>query len=123
MAADPARTKSLFLAALDLPDAAERAAYLDRECGGDAPLRVRVEALLCAYEDPSLPPIDATDALGPDLRTADLPSDTSPTGTFGPEAHRTNSPATEGYSPDGATHTFETRRRDGKAPPRTSWER
>ena len=87
MAADAARTKSLFLAALDLPDAAKRAAFLDRECGGDAPLRARVEALLRAYEDPTAPPADATSALGP-------------------EAHPTNSPATVGYSPDGATNTF-----------------
>jgi hypothetical protein len=38
MAIDPARAKSLFLAASDL-DAAARAAYLDRECGADAPAR------------------------------------------------------------------------------------
>jgi hypothetical protein len=36
MAVDPARAKSLFLAASDLTDPAERAAYLDRECAGDA---------------------------------------------------------------------------------------
>ena len=41
-----ARAKSLFLAASDLSDEAERAAYLERECGGDAALRQRVEALL-----------------------------------------------------------------------------
>jgi hypothetical protein len=34
MAVDAARAKSLFLAASDLADPAERAAYLDRECGG-----------------------------------------------------------------------------------------
>jgi serine/threonine protein kinase len=39
--------KSLFLAAADLPEE-ERAAYLERECGGDADLRDRVEALLRA---------------------------------------------------------------------------
>ena len=48
MAVDAARAKSLFLAASDLADPAERAAYLDRECGGDAELRQRVEALLAA---------------------------------------------------------------------------
>src|SRR5262249_5432307 len=36
MPADAARAKSLFLAASDLTDPAARAAYLDRECGGDA---------------------------------------------------------------------------------------
>ncbi|MBX9580103.1 MAG: serine/threonine-protein kinase [Gemmataceae bacterium] len=63
MPADPARAKSLFLAAADLPDPAARAAFLDRECGGDADLRGRVEALLRADAPP-----------GPDL-TADLPPD------------------------------------------------
>jgi eukaryotic-like serine/threonine-protein kinase len=48
MAIDPARAKSLFLAASDLANPAERAAYLERECGGDAELRDRVEALLRA---------------------------------------------------------------------------
>ena len=33
MAIDPARAKSLFLAASEIADPAERAAYLDRECG------------------------------------------------------------------------------------------
>src|SRR5262245_37461168 len=55
MAVDPARAKSLFLAASDLADPAERAAYLDRECG-DAALRARVEALLRANDAAPLPP-------------------------------------------------------------------
>jgi hypothetical protein len=55
MALDAARAKSLFLAASDLDDPAERAAYLDRECGGDAELRNRVEALLRANEAAPLP--------------------------------------------------------------------
>ena len=48
MAVDAARAKTLFLAASDLSDPAERTAYLERECGGDAELRQRVEALLAA---------------------------------------------------------------------------
>ena len=55
MAVDAARAKSLFLAASDLADPAERAAYLDRECGGDADLRARVEALLRANDAAPLP--------------------------------------------------------------------
>ncbi len=43
---------SLFHAALEIRDPAERAAYLDRACGGDAPLRDRVGALLRAHEGP-----------------------------------------------------------------------
>ena len=46
MAFDPARVTSLFLGASDLPSPEERAAYLDRECGGEPDLRARVEALL-----------------------------------------------------------------------------
>src|SRR6516164_11542801 len=55
MAVDAARAKSLFLAASDLADPAERAAYMDRECGGDAELRARVEALLRANDAAPLP--------------------------------------------------------------------
>ena len=64
MAVDAVRAKSLFLAASDLPEA-ERAAYLDRECGGDADLRARVEELLRA--DAGAPPTDPdrTGTLGP----------------------------------------------------------
>src|SRR5262249_28538025 len=61
--------KSLFLAASDLTDLAERAAYLDRECGDDAELRGRVEALLRANDAaPLLPPEagDGTRAHAPD---------------------------------------------------------
>src|SRR3954463_16570937 len=53
MAIDPKRAKSLFLAASDLAAPAERAAYLDRECGGEADLRARVEALLAADAAPA----------------------------------------------------------------------
>ena len=40
------REKDLFLAALEIDDAAERSAYLDRACAGDSALRAGVEALL-----------------------------------------------------------------------------
>jgi len=55
MAFNAARAKSLFLAASELADPTERAAYLDRECGGDAELRARVEALLRANDAAPLP--------------------------------------------------------------------
>jgi eukaryotic-like serine/threonine-protein kinase len=42
------REREIFNAALELPAGAERAAYLDRACGGDAELRASVEALLRA---------------------------------------------------------------------------
>src|SRR5579872_6603766 len=69
MAVDAARAKSLFLAASDLSDPAERAAYLERECGGDAELRRRVEALLRAEDAAPLSPArvgEATTAHAPD---------------------------------------------------------
>src|SRR5205085_633974 len=43
--------RSVFLAALDLDDAAERASYLDTICGTDAPLRHRIEKLLRAHRE------------------------------------------------------------------------
>jgi WD40 repeat protein len=65
MPVDPARAKSLFLAAFALPGAAERAAYLNRECGADAQLRARVEALLVADEGAGPMP-EAVAAFEPD---------------------------------------------------------
>jgi WD40 repeat protein/serine/threonine protein kinase/gas vesicle protein len=62
MAIDAARAKSLFLKASDLADPAERAAYLERECGGDAELRGRVEALLRANDAAPLPPAEESGA-------------------------------------------------------------
>jgi serine/threonine protein kinase len=59
MAVDPARAKSLFLAASELADPAERAAYLSRECGEDAELRARVEALLRANDAGPTPEPDS----------------------------------------------------------------
>ncbi|MBL9116973.1 MAG: serine/threonine protein kinase [Verrucomicrobiaceae bacterium] len=40
------RQKEVFMAALELEDAAARAAYLDSACGGDVDLRTRIERLL-----------------------------------------------------------------------------
>jgi hypothetical protein len=45
-----ARAKSLFLAASEFTDPAERAAYLERACAGHTDLRDRVEALLTASD-------------------------------------------------------------------------
>ena len=49
--ADPNHVKSIFLAASEKP-AAERPAFLDEVTGGDTALRVRVEALLKAHDNP-----------------------------------------------------------------------
>ena len=45
----PKDAKGIFLAALDVGDAAERAAFVERSCGDDAAMRQRVEDLLRAY--------------------------------------------------------------------------
>src|SRR5690606_18260978 len=44
--------RSIFLAALEIPDPAERAAYLDRTCAGDPAVRRGVEDLLAAHGRP-----------------------------------------------------------------------
>jgi serine/threonine protein kinase len=53
MPTDPKRVQSVFLAAADQATAAGRAAYLERACGADGELRLRVEALLRAHDDPA----------------------------------------------------------------------
>ena len=70
MALDPRRVKALFNAALDLPDPADRPAFLDRECGDDRELRLRLDELLAAHDGP-------VESLEPTL--ADGPG---PTGDF-----------------------------------------
>ncbi len=42
--------QSIFLAALEITDAAQRASYLDQACAGDPSLRNQVDALLAAHE-------------------------------------------------------------------------
>jgi WD40 repeat protein/serine/threonine protein kinase len=51
MSSDSKRVQAVFLAAVEQP-AAERIALLERECGADAELRRRVEALLQAHDQP-----------------------------------------------------------------------
>src|SRR5262245_7773636 len=52
MPVEPKRVQDVFLAAVEVADAAARAAVLARECGADAELRRRVEALLKAHDEP-----------------------------------------------------------------------
>ncbi|MFN7937802.1 MAG: protein kinase [Bryobacteraceae bacterium] len=49
-----ARVSALFQKAVELPAGAERDAWLEETCGGDATLRRNVERLLSAYGEPSL---------------------------------------------------------------------
>ncbi len=73
----------LFVAAVAITDPAERAAFLHRECAGNAALRHRLDALLAGNEQSRHPldhspilPVDATAAFGGE-------SDALPTATFG----------------------------------------
>src|SRR5271155_2939524 len=102
MAVDAARAKSLFLSASDLTDPAERATYLDRECGGDAELRARVEALLAA--DGSGAPVldeDPTGALEPSS-----PATQEATAASGAETRLPSELATAEDRSDGADFTL-----------------
>jgi hypothetical protein len=45
----PSQVESIFFAALEKKPGAERSAYLDRACGGDTALRLRVERLLDSH--------------------------------------------------------------------------
>jgi WD40 repeat protein/serine/threonine protein kinase len=47
----PADAKVIFLEALDSKGPNELLRFLDESCGADAPLRARVEELLCAHQD------------------------------------------------------------------------
>jgi serine/threonine protein kinase/tetratricopeptide (TPR) repeat protein len=82
MPSDPKRVQAIFLTAVEQPDPAARAAVLARECGGDADLRGRVEALLKANDDPASfldrPAVDAVpDGTG---AFAPGPDDSAPPG-------------------------------------------
>src|SRR5262245_47161316 len=79
--------KALFLAAAEKPTPAERAAYLDGACGGDAELRHRVEALLKAHDEPSSfleRPAPAPPGTGEYLSAADAPAPEGPGTVIGP---------------------------------------
>ncbi len=91
MPIDPARAKSLFLAASDLADPAERATYLNRECGDDIDLRARVEALLRAND--SSPADDATLTVAP---TADYAGEDEHVGAVIAEKYTLVEPIGEG---------------------------
>src|SRR5262245_52031220 len=70
MGVDSKRVQAIFAAALDLADPGQRGALLDRECGGQADLRRRVEILLAAHDDSAgLPAAEETGAYAPDGQT------------------------------------------------------
>ena len=67
--------QALFALALMKP-AAERAAFLERECGDDAGLRQRIEELLAAHERPG--PFPEPQAAAPAIETVLVPSEEGP---------------------------------------------
>jgi hypothetical protein len=73
MATDSERVKSLFLAAIDRGDPADRRAFLDAEVGDDGELRGRLDALLAAYDQP---PSALDRPLAADRESTDAPKDT-----------------------------------------------
>src|SRR5437016_3611888 len=73
MPASHEREQAIFTLAVAKP-AAERAAFLDRECAADLALRQRLEALMAAHERPD-PVLDAqTDEANPTVKV-DPPGD------------------------------------------------
>src|SRR5262245_12964199 len=81
MAAWNERANEMFLKAIDIDSAEERASYLDQACAGDFDLRASVETLLKAHTAAGTflesPPADL--GLGPDL---DPPNLLTPPGTI-----------------------------------------
>ena len=59
--------EALFALALTKPDA-ERAAWLDRECGDDKALSARLDALLAVHEQPETLLATQTDAARPTIK-------------------------------------------------------
>jgi serine/threonine protein kinase len=89
--------RDIFLAAIDLP-AAERAAYLDCACGGDAALRGQVEALLRSHEEAgsflNLPALNTQDNPSPRAYpTPDADPEDGPTRTHGEAGEETDDTA------------------------------
>jgi serine/threonine protein kinase len=65
MSDTPKDAKAIFLAALDIGESAERAAFVARSCSGDEALQQRVNDLLHAYGQPSGPLDKLAAALAP----------------------------------------------------------
>ncbi len=80
MALDPQRLKELFLSAAEIESPADRAAFLERECGNDTELRCKLEALLHAHDHSG-----SFLAPGPT-------SDPTPTGDEQPHAESSDAP-------------------------------
>ena len=99
MPVDSSLAKSLFLAASALTSPEERDAYLDRECGADSDLRVRVESLLAVLSEGSKPePTSASTPEGAPVHELGV------TGVHHPQPLTMNE--TGAHSPSDVTSTF-----------------
>jgi serine/threonine protein kinase len=77
------QVEEIFCSALELENAAERKAYLDRACGGDENLRLKVHKMLSASSDAnqffeeSVPALQPSEKL-PEIVTGAIPSQEKP---------------------------------------------
>src|SRR5262245_58321054 len=73
--------KDIFLSAVEIADGGERALHLDQECGNDASLRKRVEALLRVQSDPDSfldhPAVAGPETSGESTQPSETPEDAS----------------------------------------------
>src|SRR3954462_6570252 len=76
MPTDPTRAQAVFVAAVEITDPIARALFVAEACGGDLPLKSRVEVLLRAHDQPDSM-LDAPLIAPPD-------PDHGPTRAFGP---------------------------------------
>jgi lipopolysaccharide biosynthesis regulator YciM len=98
MAIDPGRVKTLFQAAIERDDPAERRAFLDREVGDDPALRGRLDALLAEHDRP---PGVLDRPLDADLHaTTNIPG---ATGDFAPRQADLDEPARKARNGQGST--------------------
>ncbi len=64
------RERDIFIEALELEDAPDRSRYLDKECGSDSKLRLRVERLLEQHERPGSCVLDRMAQISADVSLA-----------------------------------------------------
>jgi hypothetical protein len=104
--------KSIFDEAAEIASPVDRAAYLERACGGDADLRHKLEALLRALDEagsfleasPALDALKATDMAPEGVATDDDAGDIERGGSEGdPEQTTTRTAGAEAVEPSRAT--------------------
>jgi serine/threonine protein kinase/tetratricopeptide (TPR) repeat protein len=87
MPSQPNRAQEIFLAAADLADPVDRAAFLNHACGGDSELRKQVESLLAGNPSDGAtsafaPTVDSDRDPGAPAPTSDAPSEFGETADY-----------------------------------------